>query len=238
MGQKTSTVLAIALALWFGCGKAEKNDDKKAEPTLEDRAEEVAGDVRDRTRDGLDRLRTHARDKARAARDQAGQFREGAERVRNRARALEHHALALKDQAATAGEDAVEIIRPYVQKGKGQVEELIVAGKANAVQAARLAAAAAPALADGVGFRPIYIELGDQNEQKAIDGAIGNMPRVEVIDGLTVGFRAFTKRQLLVVWRQDDRMVGFVYTSLLDVAIEHVVEQAPRLIGLVGKALR
>ena len=95
----------------------------------------------------------------------------------------------------------------------------------------------APIIADGVGFRPIYIELDGQNDREAIDRAIGNMPRVEVIDGLTVGFRAFTKRQFLVVWRRDDRLVGFVYTSLIDVAIEHVVEQAPRIIGLVGKVM-
>ncbi len=229
--------MVISMALSTGCGKSDEAEKKQPEPTLEEQVREAAHDVRDRARDGAEEVRDQAREHARDIRDRVGSLRDRAAALEDRAKSLTGEAAALQDRAKDLGRDAIDTIRPYAKTGAGGIENLIVAGKTNAVAAAKLAASVAPAIADGVGFHPIYIDLGGEDEQKALDRAIGNMPRVEVIDGLTVGFRAFTKRQFLVVWRREARLIGFVYTSLLDVAIGHVVEQAPRLISLAGKVL-
>jgi len=236
VGRQSFTALAVVVALCVGCGRSDNRaDKKKPEPTLEEEAREAARDVRNRAEGGLDVVRSEARDKMHAAREQVGRLGDRASALKDRAAAVHERASALEQKLENTGLDAIEFLRPYAEKGKGGIEELIVQGKVNAVAAARVVAATAPAIAEGVGFRPIYIELGGKDDQEAIDRAIGNMPRVEVIDGLTVGFRAFTKRQFLVVWRRDDRLIGFVYTSLIDVLIGHVVEQAPRLIALAEK---
>jgi hypothetical protein len=240
--------LVISMALSTGCGKSDEGKKKQSDPTLEEEVREAVHDVRDRARaraeearararEGAEEVRDQAREHAREIRERAGSLRDRAAALEDRAKSLTGEAAALRDRAKDLGRDAIDTIRPYAKTGAGGIENLIVAGKTNAVEAAKLAASVAPAIADGVGFLPIYIDLGGENEQQAMDRAIGNMPRVEVIDGLTVGFRAFTKRQFLVVWRQGARLIGFVYTSLLDVAIGHVVEQAPRLISLAGKVL-
>jgi len=86
---------------------------------------------------------------------------------------------------------------------------------------------------------------GAQSTEKA-DQAIAAMPRVEVIDGLTIGFKDLTsttaKERIkesgyLVIWRTDDHLIGFVYRSRQTVDIDKLVADAPRLIALVRAAL-
>jgi hypothetical protein len=81
------------------------------------------------------------------------------------------------------------------------------------------------------------------------DRAIQAMPRVEVIDGLQVGFQDMTGYQgtsrvnesaYMVVWRQGDKLVGFIYRSHSGIKIDLLVKEAPRLITLarsVGRAV-
>ena len=100
-------------------------------------------------------------------------------------------------------------------------------------------------------IEPIYQEVSGASPELALgraeaDAAISGMSRVEVIDGLQVGFKELSSLDLghrvtesayLVVWRQGDRLVGFVYRSRRDVAIGQLVSAAPRLIGLVRSVL-
>jgi hypothetical protein len=100
-------------------------------------------------------------------------------------------------------------------------------------------------------FEPIYQEVSGGSPELALrrseaDTAIQGMTRVEVIDGVQVGFKELssldlghrvTEQAYLVVWRQDDRLVGFVYRSRRDIDLGQLVALAPRLIGLVRSAL-
>ncbi len=72
------------------------------------------------------------------------------------------------------------------------------------------------------------------------------MTRVEPIEGLQVGFKQLSSLDLgkqvsesayLVVWRQDDRLVGFVFRSRREVALDQLVREAPRLVALVRSVL-
>lgn len=81
------------------------------------------------------------------------------------------------------------------------------------------------------------------------DQAIQGMPRVEVIDGLQVGFQDMTGYQnaervnesaYMVVWRQGDTLMGFIYRSRSGVKLDVLVKEAPRLIAAarsVGRAV-
>lgn len=100
-------------------------------------------------------------------------------------------------------------------------------------------------------FEPIYQEVPGGSPELAerraeADAAIQDMPHVEVIDGLSVGFKQLSRFDLerhasesayLVMWRQHDRLVGFVVRSRRDVALAELVREAPRLVALVRSVL-
>lgn len=119
---------------------------------------------------------------------------------------------------------------------------------ARGVQLAPVAIEAAKVLADAVdsdtAIEPIFQAVaGDTREA---DAAIGGMPRVEVIDGLTVGFKQMDRldsghhvkqRGYLVMWRRGDHLVGFVYRSTRTIDLAKLVAQTPRLVALTQSAL-
>lgn len=93
-------------------------------------------------------------------------------------------------------------------------------------------------------IEPIFQEVGSDTAKT--DAAIKGMPRVEVIDGLTVGFKQMDsldaskkveQRGYLVMWRHEDHLVGFVYRSTRTIDIEKLVAETPRLVKLTQKAL-
>lgn len=100
-------------------------------------------------------------------------------------------------------------------------------------------------------FEPIYQDVpggsSELTERRAeADAAIQDMPHVEVIDGLSVGFKQLSRFDLerhasesayLVMWRQHDRLVGFVVRARRDVALAELVREAPRLVALVRSVL-
>jgi hypothetical protein len=93
-------------------------------------------------------------------------------------------------------------------------------------------------------IEPIFQKV-DGDSSKA-DAAIKGMPRVEAIDGLTIGFKQMDsldtskkveQRAYLVMWRHEDHLVGFVYRSTRTIDIEKLVAETPRLMKLTQKAL-
>ena len=79
-----------------------------------------------------------------------------------------------------------------------------------------------------------------------VDKAIGDMPRVEVVDGVTVGFRQMDQvdtstrvkeRGYLVMWRHENHLVGFVYRSTRTINVDQLVAETPRLIELTQRTL-
>ncbi|MCX4241542.1 hypothetical protein [Paraliomyxa miuraensis] len=118
----------------------------------------------------------------------------------------------------------------------------------NGVQLAPVALEAAKVLADATDsetvVEPIFQKVHD--DPAAIDQAIGDMPRVQVVDDVTVGFKQIDglsgttqvkERGYLVMWRHEDHLVGFVYRSTRTIDLEKLVTETPRLIRLTQKAL-
>lgn len=95
-------------------------------------------------------------------------------------------------------------------------------------------------------IEPIVQNVADEAAQAELDTKIEDMPRVETIDGVSVGFKDMrqydtggrtTESAYLVLWRRDDQLLGFVYRSRHRVDIETLIRQTPRIIGLIQGAL-
>lgn len=168
------------------------------------------------------------------------------------------------EAAAAAGSWAGELVRSghlsetargWLQRGaaasRESIEALLQRGEQAVPVALEIGQALAGAIDANTRIEPIYQEVGGASPELAArraeaDGLIATMPRVEVIDGLQVGFKDLssldTRRQTseqayLVVWRQDDRLIGFIYRSRRSLDLVTLVGLAPRLIGLVRSVL-
>lgn len=95
-------------------------------------------------------------------------------------------------------------------------------------------------------IEPIYQEVAPGKEPE-LDAQIKAMPRVEVIDGVTVGFRKLdsvettklTKEEaVLVLWRRDQHLVGFLYRKRREIDVATVIKETPRLVGLLNEAAK
>ncbi len=103
----------------------------------------------------------------------------------------------------------------------------------------RIAKALAGAVETDTTVLPIYRPVSDAEK---VDDEIANMPRTEVIDGVTVGFKRVRELDVsnkvdedayLVLWRRDDKIVGFVYQKKRRIDIDVLVRETPKLMTLI-----
>jgi hypothetical protein len=94
-------------------------------------------------------------------------------------------------------------------------------------------------------IEPIYQGL-DGRDPAEVDRAIAAMPRVEIVEGLKVGFHQLSRldagtsvdeRAYLLTWRLDDHIIGMVYRTKRTIDLDKLVKEAPRLIALTQTAL-
>ncbi|MBA3548004.1 MAG: hypothetical protein H0T76_16090 [Nannocystis sp.] len=221
-------VLAGVLAVWA------------CEPGSEQRAREVGAEVQreagvlaGKTRDGAGELMTAAGERTAEAAVAAG---------------------AWAGELVRSGQLS-EVARDWLQRGaqasRGGIEALLQRGEQALPVALEIGQALAGAIDSNTRIEPIYQEVSGASPELAArraeaDALIETMPRVEVIDKLQVGFKDLssldTRRQTseqayLVVWRQDDHLIGFIYRSRRSIDLVTLVGLAPRLIGLVRSAL-
>lgn len=128
----------------------------------------------------------------------------------------------------------------------GDIEAVVGKG----AQLAPVAVAAARVLNevvdDETAVEPIYQKIPKGDEAK-LDASIAAMPRVEVVDGVKIGFKKLDslstdkmvkEQAVLVLWRRDDTLVGFVYRSKRTIDIDKLVKETPRLIKLTETAMK
>ncbi|MFO0612886.1 MAG: hypothetical protein U0414_09875 [Polyangiaceae bacterium] len=123
------------------------------------------------------------------------------------------------------------------------IEQTVAKGAQLAPAAWEVAKVINGAVDDQTVLEPI-VEKAD--DPAAVDAAIGGMPRVEVFDGVHVGFRklddltvdkSVKERAFLVLWRRDDKLVGFLYRSHREIDLDALVKAAPRLVALFNGSL-
>jgi len=156
-------------------------------------------------------------------------------------------AKSLLDDVRTDGElsdSAKAWLKSQASDDDSTIESVLVKG----VQLAPVALEATKVLIEATdsetAIEPIFQKVdGDSTKT---DAAIKGMPRVEAIDGLTIGFKQMDtldaskkveQRGYLVMWRHEDHLVGFVYRSTRTIDIEKLVAETPRLAKMTQKAL-
>jgi hypothetical protein len=149
----------------------------------------------------------------------------------------------------TTGElsdSAKNIFSKGAESSDGSVEALLAKGVQLAPVALDVAKTLHSAIDSDVDIEPIVQKLDDEQGQAELDARIKDMPRVETIDGVDVGFKDVSQwdsgghesqSAYLILWRREDRLLGLVYRSRKRVHVDQLVEEAPRLIGLVSGAL-
>jgi hypothetical protein len=251
MNHRTRAALA---AMWTALAGCEASKDAGAQ------AQREAGALAERTRAG-------AADMAEAAQREAGVLAErtrdeaarlaavAGERGTEAAKAAADSSVAAarttadwatqKWREGRLTETAQGWLRRGAEASRGGIEAVLQRGQQAAPVAAEIGAALGAAIDSDTMFEPIYQQVGEGVSAEA-DAAIQGMTRVEPIDGLQVGFKELTSLDLghrvsehayLVMWRQDDRLVGFVFRSRRDIALAELITLAPRLVGLVRSVL-
>lgn len=122
------------------------------------------------------------------------------------------------------------------------VEALLSRGQQLAPVALDIGKTLHGAIDSDVEIEPIVQKLDDPAAQAELDARIADMPRVETIDGVSVGFKDVTQwdsggreseSAYLILWRADSHLLGLVYRSHKRVNIDKLVAEAPRLVRLV-----
>lgn len=239
-----SMVAGLVVIGMVGCGPDSEQRAREVGAEVEREARVLAG----KTRDGADKLMVEAGERTTKAAKDAGTW------------AGERTAKAAHDAGAWAGElvrsgELSEVARGWLQRGaqasRGGIEALLQRGEQALPVALEIGQALRSAIDSDTRIEPIYQEVGGASPELAArraeaDSLINTMPRVEVIDNLQVGFkdlssldvdRQISEQAYLVVWRQDDRLIGFIYRSRRSVDLVTLIGLAPRLIGLVRSAL-
>lgn len=140
--------------------------------------------------------------------------------------------------------DAASALVSAAAASSDGVEKTIAKGTQLAPEAWEIAKVVNAAVDDETVIEPI---VQDANDKAALDKAVVAMPRVEVIDGVQVGFKkldavdaqkSVKERAFLVTWRRDGKLLGFVYRSKREIDIEALVKTAPKLVALFDAAAK
>jgi hypothetical protein len=198
------------------------------------KAGELANDAVDASKDKAEQLAGDAVDASKKA-------------ANDLADATKHGAKALFDDVRSDGElsdSAKAWLKSQATSDESTIEAVLVKG----VQLAPVALEATKVLIDATdsetAIEPIFQKV--DGDSAKTDAAIAGMPRVQAMDGLTVGFKQMDtldaskkveQRGYLVMWRHEDHLVGFVYRSTRTIDIEKLVAETPRLMKLTQKAL-
>ena len=127
-----------------------------------------------------------------------------------------------------------------------KVAEILKTGVQLAPAALEIARTLDEAIDADVTIEPVVQTAEDAEGRARLDRAIGDMARVETIEGVEVGFESMKldsvdehvrESAYLVLWRKDDHLLGFVYKSKREVDLETLIREAPRLVGLVNQAI-
>lgn len=206
--------------------------------------------ARDASQQAADASRKAADDAVDASKKAAGELADSAVDASKKAAgelvdATKSGASALFDDVRNDGELSASAKQWLVSQASdgSTIEAVLVKG----VQLAPAALEVTKVLIDAVdtetAIEPIYQEV--EGDPSKTDAAIRDMPRVEAIDGLTVGFKQMDRldssqhvkhRGYLVMWRHEDHLVGFVYRSTRTIDLDKLVAETPRLVKLTQSA--
>jgi hypothetical protein len=228
-------ILALVLAL--AC----------SEDAAKQTAEQAANRAADKAREVGEQAAGQAKHKAGELGDQAKhKAGELASELGDQAKHKAGELWAERPPAGELSERAKGMLAKGASASSGGVEALLAKGVQIAPTAFEIAKILGDAVEGDVAIEPIVQKLDNEAAQAELDARIKDMPRVETIHGLDVGFKDVTQwdpsgretqSAYLILWRSDSRLLGLVYRSRKRVKLDSLVADAPRLISLVSGVL-
>lgn len=198
--------------------------------SAKDQAKDAAKEVGELAKDKAQEVGEQAKDKAGELADDA--VDKGKQLWAERNGQLSDAAQGILDKGAQAQDDGVEALLD-----KGQQLAPVAMDVAKTLHST---------VDSDVDIEPIIQKLDDEDAQNQLDARIGDMPRVETVNGVDVGFRDVSawdsagresESAYLILWRADTHLIGLVYRSRQRIHIDKMVAEAPRLIALVQRVL-
>jgi uncharacterized phage infection (PIP) family protein YhgE len=209
-----------------------------------DKAKDAADKAAQGTKDAIDGSK-QAYDKSKQKVDElSAQAKAGADKVKegtDKAKALWGDV----PESGELSETTKSWLDDQADEGDSTIASVIAQGKQVAPVAAEIGESASKVVDSEHLIEPIYQEV-DGDESSEVDKAISDMPRVEVIEGLTIGFKQLDEtsadavvkeRGYLVTWREGNHLIGFVYRSKKTIDLEALVAETPRIVGLIRKSV-
>lgn len=231
------------LWLWTLALSPACDDTTKTVTDAAKQAGQTAQQAADRTQKAVDDAKKAAGDVADSASKKAGDAIDVAKKAVDDTTAATARAWAGLSDTGELSKSALSWLSQTASEV--DINAVIAKGKQVAPVALEIGKTVNAAVDSDTAVEPIYQSL-EGRDPADVDKAISGMPRVEVIDGLKVGFSQLNRldagtsideRAYLLTWRSDTHLVGLVYRTKRTIDIELLVKEAPRLVALTTTAL-
>ena len=198
-----------------------------------------SGESADKAKDKAKQLADEAKDQSRELADDA---KDKSKQLVDEAKDKGKQLWAERPKTGELSDRAKGIVAKGAAESAGGVEALLGRGTQVAPVALEVGKSLYGAMDRDTSVEPIVQDLDDAGAQAELDERIADMPRVETIDGVDVGFKDVTsydsggretESAYLILWRADKRLIGLIYRSRKRVNLDQLVADAPRLLGLV-----
>ena len=216
-------------------------------------AEEKVAAIGKQASDAADKTKKFADDATQAGKDAYDTTKRTTDKVVSTGKDAADKGKALYDSAARAWADIPgtgelsDTAKGWLATATDEatIEVVVREGKQVAPVAMEIAESVSGAIDSDTAIEPIY-QVVEEGQTEEVDAAIADMPRTEVVDGLTLGFKqidetsnakSVKERGYLVTWRDGDHLYGFVYRSKRTIDIDKLVADAPRLLKLARAAV-
>jgi hypothetical protein len=242
-----SVLVVVAVSLLAGCDTSKTVDDAtKATKASVDQAKAKMDDAGKTASKSLDDAKNLANKTTDDAKSLASKTTDEVKRLADATALTAKNAWAGVTKTGELSSDAAAWLKQRAQVDGAKVEAVIAKGVQVAPVALEIALVVNAAVDDDTAIEPIYQKIeGDQTEAE-VDAAIDGMARVELIDGVKVGYNQMSKMDAsqkvdeeayLVTWRRDDRLIGLVYRTKRTIDLDMLVKETPRLLEMTKKAL-
>jgi hypothetical protein len=207
-----------------------------------DKAKEVAEEAKEKAKVAAEEakeLGEQAKEAGAKAKDKATELADAA--VDKSKEAIAEGKEMWAERKGELSDEAKELLAKGAAAKADSVEALLHDGKQVAPVALEVAKTLHGAVDTDTDIEPIVQNLEDEDAQKELDKRIADMPRVETIEGVQVGFKEVTQwdttgretqSAYLILWRRENRLLGLVYRSNNRINLDELVKEAPRLIKL------
>ena len=232
-------LVSLFLFSLLGCEEETRENLKENSQELVIEGKESLENAKEKTAEGLE----IAKEKGKAGYEVAKE--KGKEAIDSQ-RSDEDDEKPTEEENGHLGSDTLQGLKHHAQAASDHVAHWVTRGKQITHATVEVGKVLVRAVDLDVDIEPIYQDAGDDKAQTELDNAIKSMLKLEVIDGLTVGFERIktlekmkykTGSGYLVLWRRGDKLIGFVWRSKRDVDLTILLGEAPRLMGLIHEAI-